>query len=55
MLSELNPMTFCDFYKVDHRRQYPDGTEFVYSNFTPRYLKIQKLIRELKNPQKVYC
>ncbi len=26
----------CDFYKVDHRRQYPDGTTEVYSNFTPR-------------------
>lgn len=25
-----------DFYKTDHRRQYPDGTELVYSNFTPR-------------------
>ncbi len=25
-----------DFYKADHRRQYPEGTELVYSNFTPR-------------------
>lgn len=25
-----------DGYKVDHRRQYPDMTEFVYSGFTPR-------------------
>ena len=25
-----------DFYKADHRRQYPEGTEYVYSNFTPR-------------------
>lgn len=31
-----NPLTSCDFYKVDHRRQYPEGTEMVYSNFTPR-------------------
>lgn len=31
-----NPLTACDFYKVDHRRQYPEGTELVYSNFTPR-------------------
>ena len=32
----LNPLTAIDFYKADHRRQYPDGTEYVYSNFTPR-------------------
>ena len=25
-----------DGYKLDHRRQYPKGTEFVYSNWTPR-------------------
>lgn len=31
----------CDFYKVMHRVQYPDGTQFVYSNWTPRstYMK----------------
>ncbi|WP_336784057.1 nicotinate phosphoribosyltransferase [Paenibacillus illinoisensis] len=31
----------ADFYKVAHRMQYPDGTEFVYSNWTPRstYMK----------------
>ncbi len=26
----------CDFYKVSHREQYPDGTEYVYSTWTPR-------------------
>ena len=25
-----------DFYKTDHRRQYPKGTEMVYSNLTAR-------------------
>lgn len=25
-----------DGYKLDHRRQYPEGTEYVYSNFTNR-------------------
>lgn len=25
-----------DMYKTDHRRQYPEGTEFVYSNMTAR-------------------
>ncbi|WP_236809721.1 nicotinamide phosphoribosyltransferase domain-containing protein [Bacillus glycinifermentans] len=26
----------CDFYKVSHKDQYPEGTEFVYSTWTPR-------------------
>ncbi len=34
----INPLTAKDFYKADHRRQYPVGTESVYSNFTPRNL-----------------
>lgn len=33
---KINPLTAIDFYKTDHRRQYPVGTEMVYSNFTPR-------------------
>lgn len=32
----MNPLMLIDFYKADHRRQYPEGTELVYSNFTPR-------------------
>ena len=32
----VNPLFAIDFYKSDHRRQYPEGTEYVYSNFTPR-------------------
>lgn len=34
-----NPLFAIDFYKVDHRRQYPEGTTQIYSNFTPRYVK----------------
>lgn len=33
---KINPLMLIDFYKADHRRQYPEGTEMVYSNFTPR-------------------
>jgi len=33
-------MLYSDFYKTDHRRQYPKGTEFVYSNMTPRGSRI---------------
>jgi len=35
------PMNLCDGYKVDHRRQYPEGTELVYSNWTPRKSRIE--------------
>ncbi len=34
------PENQIDFYKADHRRQYPDGTRYVYSNFTPRTSRI---------------
>jgi nicotinamide phosphoribosyltransferase len=33
-------ITMVDGYKVDHRRQYPPGTEYVYSNFTPRSTRV---------------
>lgn len=33
---KFDPIAAIDFYKADHRRQYPEGTEVVYSNFTPR-------------------
>lgn len=36
----MNPITLIDGYKVDHRRQYPEGTEYVYSNWTPRGSRI---------------
>lgn len=36
----MNPITLIDGYKLDHRRQYPPGTEFVYSNWTPRGSRI---------------
>lgn len=32
----ITPTLFKDGYKVDHRRQYPDKTECVYSNITAR-------------------
>lgn len=35
-----NPLILIDGYKVDHRRQYPEGTEYVYSNWTPRGSRI---------------
>ena len=33
---KLNPLLITDGYKLDHRSQYPEDTEVVYSNGTPR-------------------
>jgi nicotinamide phosphoribosyltransferase len=39
----INPLFAIDFYKTDHRRQYPEGTTEVYANFTPRYCHLAKM------------
>ncbi|OQD43897.1 nicotinate phosphoribosyltransferase [Croceivirga radicis] len=36
----MNPLLYTDGYKVDHRRQYPENTTLVYSNWTPRKSRI---------------
>jgi len=37
MTNTIFPATLlCDFYKVNHREQYPDNTQYIYSTFTPR-------------------
>lgn len=33
-----------DFYKTDHKRQYPVGTNRVYSNFTPRSSRLAPVL-----------
>ncbi|HFA49668.1 MAG TPA: nicotinate phosphoribosyltransferase [Bacteroidetes bacterium] len=38
-----NPLHHIDFYKADHRRQYPAGTGLVYSNLTPRKSRIPEV------------
>lgn len=30
-----------DGYKADHRSQYPEGTEYIYANFTPRGTRVE--------------
>lgn len=36
-MSYILPATLmCDFYKISHRAQYPEKTEYVYSTWTPR-------------------
>jgi len=39
----MNPLLLTDGYKVDHRRQYPDKTTLVYSNWTPRKSRIETI------------
>src|SRR5260221_8988459 len=41
----MNPILLIDGYKLDHRRQYPAGTEGVYSNWTPRQSRIDGVDR----------
>jgi nicotinamide phosphoribosyltransferase len=40
----IRPAHAIDFYKADHRRQYPAGTEFVYSNLTPRSCRLAPVL-----------
>jgi len=36
----VDTLLATDAYKLDHRRQYPEGTEFVYSNLTARGTRV---------------
>lgn len=42
----MNPQNCIDFYKADHRSQYPLGTQVVYSNFTPRSSRLAPVLDE---------
>lgn len=37
---KIDPILACDFYKTGHFPMWPEGTEYVYSNFTPRSGKL---------------
>lgn len=39
----MNTLHLADGYKVDHRRQYPEGTSLVYSNWTPRKSRLDEV------------
>lgn len=43
---KIDPLTAIDFYKADHRSQYPVGTNKVYSNFTPRSNRLAKVAED---------
>jgi nicotinamide phosphoribosyltransferase len=50
----INPLTQADFYKTGHIFQYPEGTELVYSNFTPRSARLAPVIPELYDGKVVW-
>jgi nicotinamide phosphoribosyltransferase len=38
---KVSAMLLCDFYKLAHREMYPEGTEIIYSTWTPRESRIK--------------
>lgn len=56
----MNPTLITDAYKLSHKNQYPKGTEYIVSNFTPRKSRsddmnkvvvfgLRGLVRDIKN------
>lgn len=43
MSTAVAPLFKTDAYKLDHRRQYPEGTEYVFSNYTNRGSRIPEI------------
>lgn len=41
------PTLLCDFYKVSHKAQYPQSTQFIYSTLTPRSNKYLPYVNEI--------
>jgi nicotinamide phosphoribosyltransferase len=40
-MKNLSAMLLCDFYKISHRKMYPEKTELVYSTWIPRTSRIE--------------
>jgi nicotinamide phosphoribosyltransferase len=51
---KLNPIMACDFYKTGHFLMWPEGTDFVYSNFTPRSTKLAPKSNEVFDDKVVF-
>lgn len=49
-----NPTTAIDFYKADHKSQYPSGTELVYSNWTPRSSRLAPVLPEFYDEKVIF-
>ena len=41
-MKQVNPFLLIDSYKIFHSQLYPTGTEYLYSNLTPRSNKYSK-------------
>lgn len=52
---KLNPLTTCDFYKTGHKPMYPEGTEMVYSNFTPRSTRLFPTVKSVEDNRVVFA
>lgn len=39
----MNPLLLADFYKISHRKLYPEDTEIIYSTWTPRASRNPKI------------
>lgn len=46
---KIFPLHAADFYKTGHLRMYPEGTEYVYSNFTPRSARLATMLHDFDN------
>ena len=42
-----------DAYKLGHKKMYPEGTEYVYTNFTPRSEKLSPVLKHLRKGEVV--
>lgn len=45
----INPLFAIDFYKASHIFQYPENTEYVYSNLTPLSSKLSNLPEDFRD------
>jgi nicotinamide phosphoribosyltransferase len=43
---KIRPLESIDFYKAGHKDQYPENTEFVYSNFTARSSRLAPVLED---------
>ena len=53
-MTYIDPIFACDFYKVGHKAMYPQGTELIYSNFTPRSNKLSPTIKGVPSDSVVF-
>ena len=54
-MKNVNAMFLTDMYKLGHRIQYPEGTELVYSTFTPRDSRIPEIKSVVSFGQQRLC